>query len=115
MFTWRRFHGPLARGAAYPSSRGREPAPFRRPAAVPGAATPGVTVLKPLHGESPAWRSRGDVFAANYYGPVQMVVGIQDAGDPRCGAERLTRAPPGREVAVVVDSARTAPTARSRT
>ncbi len=69
---------------------------------------PGVTLLKPLHGDEP--RLEDNLRAAlrqDYPGPVQTIFGVARAGDPALAAvARLRLAHPGADIAVVIDPAR---------
>lgn len=72
------------------------------------ARAPGVTLLKPLHGDEP--RLEANLTASlrqAYPGPVQTIFGVSRAGDPALAAvARLRREHPGADVAVVVDPMR---------
>lgn len=72
------------------------------------AHAPGVTLLKPLHGDEP--RLDDNLTAAlrqAYPGPVQTIFGVARAGDPALRAvARLRRAHPEADVSVVVDPMR---------
>lgn len=70
-------------------------------AAPPLAEYPPVTILKPLHGAEPRLRDNLATFLAqDYPAPVQMVCGVQDAGDVAITAVA------GLGIDLVVDSAR---------
>lgn len=79
-----------------------------RAVASPAGAAPAVTVLKPLHGDEPGLEAAlATLFAQDYAGEIQIVLGLQAADDPaRPVAERLRAAHPDRDVCVVVDSRR---------
>ena len=72
------------------------------------ARAPGVTLLKPLHGDEPRLgENLAAAFAQDYPGPVQIVFGVSSAADPALAAvSRLRRAHPAADIAVVVDPAR---------
>jgi ceramide glucosyltransferase len=71
----------------------------------PAGDFPPVTVLKPLCGADPGLEQALATFLAqDYPGPVRIVFGLQDAGDPALATvRRLQRAHPEADVAVVVD------------
>ena len=77
--------------------------------ASPSAASdpPGLTLLKPLRGGEIGLQSNLESFLGqDYAGPVQMVCGVQDPGDPALEAvEAVRRAHPDAEIAVVIDPA----------
>lgn len=78
----------------------------RGPARLAGA--PGVTLLKPLHGDEPrlADNLRAAV-AQDYPGPVDAVFGVAREDDPALASvARLRAAMPGASVRVVVDATR---------
>jgi ceramide glucosyltransferase len=76
-----------------------------KPHAVP-AARPGVTILKPLHGDEPLLEEALASFCAQDYAPFQIVFGLQDATDPALHVIRRLRARfPAVDIAVVVDTA----------
>lgn len=74
-------------------------------AALQPGATPGVDVLKPLHGDEPGLEAAlAGLFAQDYPGEVRVIFGVQDPADPALAvARRLQAAHPERDVAVVVD------------
>ena len=74
--------------------------------AAPGAAA--VTILKPLHGAEPRLLANLSTFVAqDYGGPVQIVLGVQDAADPAIAVvEALRLAHPHADIALVVDATR---------
>jgi ceramide glucosyltransferase len=76
----------------------------RRPTARPGAY-PSVTVLKPLHGaEAGLFESLSSFCAQDYPGSVQIVCGVQSAGDPAIAVVReIERAFPELQLDLVVD------------
>jgi ceramide glucosyltransferase len=54
----------------------------RRALPAPGASTPRVTILKPLHGAEPGLSENLASFCTqNYPGPVQIILGVQDPRD----------------------------------
>jgi ceramide glucosyltransferase len=69
------------------------------------ASYPSVTVLKPLHGaEAGLFESLSSFCAQDYPGPVQIVCGVQSAGDPAVTVVReIERAFPGLQLDLVVD------------
>jgi len=70
------------------------------------AARPGVTVLKPLHGDEPLLEQALASFCAQDYAPFQIVFGLQDTGDPALHVIRRLRARfPAADIAVVIDPA----------
>ena len=77
-----------------------------RPGAGPSSASPGVTILKPLHGDEPLLEEALASFCAQDYGPFQIVFGLQDAADPALQVIRRVRARfPEADIAVVTDPA----------
>ncbi|WP_419815030.1 bacteriohopanetetrol glucosamine biosynthesis glycosyltransferase HpnI [Glacieibacterium sp.] len=66
---------------------------------------PGVTILKPLHGAEPRLLANLSTFVAqDYAGPVQIIFGVQNAGDPAIKAvEALRAANPDADSTLVVD------------
>ena len=77
----------------------------RRPR-LPMVSRPGVTVLKPLHGDEPLLEQALASFCAQDYAPFQIVFGLQDPGDPALHVIRRLRARfPAVDMAVVVDPA----------
>ncbi|MGA0596004.1 bacteriohopanetetrol glucosamine biosynthesis glycosyltransferase HpnI [Enterovirga sp. CN4-39] len=70
------------------------------------AATPAVTVLKPLHGAEPRlFENLSSFLRQDYRGPVQVVFGVQNARDPAIEVVRaLERAFPGATVDLVIDA-----------
>lgn len=69
------------------------------------AASPGVAILKPLHGEEPELAENLRSFLLqNYPGPVQVVFGVQHPADPAIAVVRgLQEAYPDRDIALVID------------
>src|SRR5215510_4077728 len=54
----------------------------RRALPAPGASTPRVTILKPLHGAEPQlFENLASFCTQNYPGAVQIIFGVQDARD----------------------------------
>jgi ceramide glucosyltransferase len=76
----------------------------------PGTAPncPSVTILKPLHrGEPDLSRNLETFFTQDYGGPVQIVFGIQDPGDPALAVVHALQAKyPAFDTAIVMDGAR---------
>ena len=71
----------------------------------PAGARPGVTVLKPLHGDEPLLEQALASFCTQDYAPFQIVFGLQDAADPALQVVRRLQARfPAVDMAVVVDS-----------
>lgn len=66
---------------------------------------PGLSVLKPLHGDEPGLeRALASVLDQDYPAPVQWVFGVQDPADPAIAVvERLCAARPDADIALVVD------------
>lgn len=77
----------------------------------PGAACPPMTVLKPLCGAEPGLEANLRSFCEqDYPAPLQIIFGVGHAGDPALAtADRLARAYPGRDIAVVVSDAMVGP------
>jgi ceramide glucosyltransferase len=69
---------------------------------------PPVTVLKPLHGAPPhLFACLASLRAQDYQGPVQIVLGLQDAADPAVAVAQDFRAKfPGTCIDIVIDPAR---------
>jgi ceramide glucosyltransferase len=66
---------------------------------------PGVSVLKPLHGEEPGLYENLRSFAEQDYPVVQLVVGVNDPEDGAVrAARRLMRDLPTRDIALVVNA-----------
>jgi len=97
-------------GCAYLVAAGLKTRAFlaQRTIAPAAGAMEAVTVLKPLHGEEPGLEAAlATLFAQDYAGETQIILGLQSADDPaRRIAERLRAAHPDRDIAVVVDSRR---------
>ncbi|OJT95388.1 MAG: hypothetical protein BGN82_05310 [Alphaproteobacteria bacterium 65-7] len=72
------------------------------------AEAPGVTILKPLHGDEPGLlRNLETVLRQDYPGAVQVVFGVQDEADPALAAVRALRVRhPQADIAVAADPAR---------
>ena len=68
--------------------------------------TPGVSVLKPLHGAEPGLVDNLASFCVqDYPGPVQIVLGVQDANDAAVAVvERLRSVQTARDIDLVVDA-----------
>jgi ceramide glucosyltransferase len=67
---------------------------------------PGVTILKPLHGDEPLLEQALASFCAQDYAPFQIVFGLQDPGDPALRViQRLRARFPEVDIAVVIDPA----------
>jgi ceramide glucosyltransferase len=66
---------------------------------------PAVTVLKPLHGWHPGLEEMLEsALNQDYGGPVQLVCGIQNSGDPaRVAVENLQRRYQDRDISLVID------------
>lgn len=73
--------------------------------AVP-AATPDVTILKPLHGDEPGlFENLMSFCAQDYRGRVQLIFGVQDPNDAAVAVvERLRNANSARELDLVIDT-----------
>jgi ceramide glucosyltransferase len=93
-------------GSAYLVLAGLQVRRFRSATAQPGGDFPPVTVLKPLCGADPGLeQALATVVAQDYPGRVQVIFGLQDAGDPALAVvRRLQRDHPKADLAVVVDS-----------
>ena len=78
----------------------------RRNPALPGDARPAVTVLKPLCGLEPnLYQNLETVLRQDYAGAVQVVFGVQNAGDPAIGVVRALReAYPDARIDLVIDA-----------
>jgi ceramide glucosyltransferase len=79
---------------------------FRPKALADAAVAPAISVLKPLHGWEPGLEAAlAGFLAQDYAGPIQVVMGVQDAADLALpAAQSLRDAHPGQDVTVVVDS-----------
>jgi ceramide glucosyltransferase len=69
-------------------------------------AAPGVTVLKPLHGDEPGlFDNLSSVCIQNYPGHVQIVFGVQDADDGAVAVvERLRKVQADRDLDLVIET-----------
>jgi ceramide glucosyltransferase len=78
----------------------------RNRASVHPAAVPGVTVLKPLHGDEPGLFDNLTSFCIqNYPGRIQIVCGVQDAADNAVAVvERVRKARADRDVDLVIET-----------
>ena len=76
-------------------------------ATVASASAPGVTILKPLHGDEPAlFDNLASFCVQDYAGPVQIIFGVKDANDPALATvERLRMRFPGAALDLVVNAA----------
>jgi ceramide glucosyltransferase len=76
----------------------------RAPASLGGS--PGITILKPLHGDEPELFENLASFCGQVYsGPVQVVLGVQNTRDPAIVvARRLQAAYPAVEIELVIDA-----------
>jgi ceramide glucosyltransferase len=76
-----------------------------RPCAEP-SSFPGVTIIKPLHGNEQALLDNLSGFCRqDYAGPVQYLFGVHDKTDPALDVvEQLRQLHPQAEIAIVVDS-----------
>jgi ceramide glucosyltransferase len=75
------------------------------PAGRPAIAMPGVTILKPLHGEDPGLYDNLRSFCVQAYPTVQVVFGVREAADPAAAVvRRLIADLPGADLRLVVDS-----------
>ena len=75
-------------------------------ASVCPAAAPGVTILKPLHGDEPGLFDNLTSFCVqNYPGPVQIVCGVQDPNDAAVAVvERLREMQADRDLDLVIET-----------
>ncbi len=80
---------------------------FMRTQASAAAASPAVTILKPLHqGEPDLFRNLETFFAQDYAGPVQILFGVHDEADPATEVVRALQAKyPHMDTAIVADTA----------
>lgn len=71
----------------------------------PSPSAPSVTILKPLHGAEPGLAENLATFLRqDYAGPVQIVFGVQNPGDPALAIVRdLAQAYPEADIELVVD------------
>jgi ceramide glucosyltransferase len=79
---------------------------FARKAMPAAPSMPGVTILKPLHGDEPGlFENLASFCTQNYAGAVQIVFGVQDPRDEAIAVvERLRTAFPDRHLDLVVDA-----------
>jgi ceramide glucosyltransferase len=79
---------------------------FVRPAILPAADYPAVTILKPLHGLEPNLYANLAVYCAqDYPGALQIVFGVNDPSDPAIGVVRKLVADfPDRDLTLVTDA-----------
>ena len=91
--------GYLVTAAILVGRRTRERAPAHP------AAAPGVTVLKPLHGDEPGLFDNLTSFCVqNYPGPMQIVCGVQDSDDDAIAVvERLRATQADRDIDLVIE------------
>jgi len=77
----------------------------RNRASVCPAPAPGVTVLKPLHGDEPGLFDNLTSFCVqNYPGPMQIVCGVQDSDDDAIAVvERLRATQADRDIDLVIE------------
>ncbi|MEO9135914.1 MAG: bacteriohopanetetrol glucosamine biosynthesis glycosyltransferase HpnI [Casimicrobiaceae bacterium] len=70
------------------------------------AQAPGVTIMKPLHGaEAGLYDDLGSFCDQDYPGPVQLLLGVQDASDAAVAVvNRLVIAHPGRDLRLCVNN-----------
>ena len=81
----------------------------RDPAPAPGPEpAPGVSLLKPLHGDEPGLARNLRTFCDQLYpGPFEVLFGVADPADPAAAAARAVIAErPGRDLRLVVDDRR---------
>ena len=80
---------------------------FMQDAPLAAAASPAITVLKPLHnGEPDLLRNLETFFAQDYAGPVQILFGVHDEADPAIEIVRALQAKyPNSDTAIVADTA----------
>ena len=69
---------------------------------------PGISVLKPLHGDEPhLYRNLATVLVQDYAGPVEVIFGVASRADPAAAiVDRLVRDFPSRSIRLVVDGRR---------
>jgi ceramide glucosyltransferase len=91
--------GYVVTAAVLVGRRTRERVPTRP------AAAPGVTVLKPLHGDEPGLFDNLTSFCVqNYPGPMQIVCGVQDSDDDAIAVvERLRATQADRDIDLVIE------------
>jgi ceramide glucosyltransferase len=65
-----------------------------------------ITILKPLHGAPPGLEAAlTSALDQNYDGPVQLICGLQNAGDPaRSVVKRLQQRYPDRDISLIIDA-----------
>ncbi|MGI8839686.1 MAG: bacteriohopanetetrol glucosamine biosynthesis glycosyltransferase HpnI [Caulobacteraceae bacterium] len=92
-------------GGAYGGMAAMLTGRFLAAAAPADVAFPAVTLLKPLHGVHAGLAAALESFCAlDYPGPVQILFGIQDAGDPAAEVVRALRAShPERDIGLIID------------
>ena len=75
------------------------------------SVSPGVSVLKPLHGAASGLHDDLASFCAqDYRGPVQILLGVQNPADPAIGvAQHLMEAWPGRDIEIVLQASSAGP------
>ncbi len=75
---------------------------------LPAAPRPGVSLLKPLHGDEPRLERNLHSFCAqDYGGPLEVLFGVSDPADPAVATvERLRAEFPDRDLRLVVDERR---------
>ena len=80
---------------------------FMQEAPGAAAASPAVTILKPLHqGEPDLLQNLETFFAQDYAGPVQILFGVHDEADPAIEIVRALQAKyPHSDTAIVADTA----------
>jgi ceramide glucosyltransferase len=65
---------------------------------------PGVTILKPLHGDEPLLEEALASFCTQDYAPYQIIFGLQDPADPALHViRRLRTRHPNVDISVVID------------
>ena len=94
-------------GSAYAVAAGVIAGRLAKPPPCAASDSPGLTLLKPLRGGEIGLQANLESFLRqDYAGPVQMVCGVQDPGDPALEAvEAVRRAHPDADIAVVIDPA----------
>jgi ceramide glucosyltransferase len=98
-------YGAAAAGCGYALIAAWIARGFSRGVSPRAASAPAVTILKPLHGLEPRLYANLAGFCdQDYPGPVQIVFGVADAGDPAIETvRRLSADFPGCDIALVVD------------
>jgi ceramide glucosyltransferase len=103
-------YGAAAAGCLYALAAAAVAARFQRTNSAPAfaGAYPPVTVLKPLHGgEADLYRNLASFCVQDYPGPLQIVCGVADAGDPAVAVvRRLIADFPDRDIALVINARR---------